>query len=593
MPLLAAEQIKLLERAASFGILSPLKHQEVMDWNAAERRHRDELAAARAAGPVKPRYTTEVRVNELGVQITLRELELANSEREGPQKNLHIEKLKRTLASFQERLGQLKATHGLEKPDENIPSRPEMPSSAQVALSLLLELNAIQTSLLFAATPVHQTAVSILSNADAELCLSWNDVTFKDSSDPDVTPWSRLNEIDPYRQCQILSARCAELVMQAYYGKLGFEVDDISIGQLDVTIDEWKSYDLRVGDRLIDVKNARKSLHGEGNYVEHCVPRFKQLRSTGQNIVIAGVLSDYLKVPNIYRQVPQAATVLGEVNVLEVRSLYRWAKNRFGPQLDLNGIWDPGFLPGWLFEYPQAHYPRREEAINAIAPLAWRLAEAGAFGDQLPSWFLVLCRDEGFVRSLPLEERKRRLIIDLRLMAETIGISRRSLYVYAMGIALEALSNGVSPEEDLHALIALIEIPSTSRHGGEQPSMLGLADRLGYVESIAKTLSEVGNKLLELGHQLTGFRLTHPAILKGVCADGSVLTLIAYCGGWQTLPVEARCGTSPLTIVDDAHCSACGRLVCHNCGHCSKICNACGPRQLKIASSIQATGQVT
>lgn len=593
MPVLTAEQIKQLVRATSLGILSPSRHQEVMDWNAAEQRHRDENATARAAEPVKPRYTSEVRASELGVQIALRELELAKAERDSPQKSLHVVKLNRTLENFQNQLAQLKATHGIEHriekhtTDEQIPSRPTMPEAGIAALDLLTELNTIQASLLFTRVSVLQTAFSPLSETDAELCLSWNDVKFRGSSDQAGSAWTKLSEFETYRQCQILSARSAELVMQAYYGKLGFKVEDVSVLQIDRTTDEWKTYDLRVGDRLVDVKNARKSLHGGGSYVEHCVPRFKQLRSTGENVVIAGVLSEYLNTPNIYRQLPQSATVLGEVNVSEVRSLYRWAKSRFGPKLDLKGIWDPGFLPGWLFEYPQAHYPKRDDAIKAIAPLGRRLAEAGAFGDQLPSWFVLLCRDDGFVRSLPLEERKRKLILDLRSMDESIGISRRSLYVYAMGIALEALSKGDSPEEDLQALIELIEMPSARSHGDQIPPLLGLADPLGYVKSIVKTLSEVGKRLLELGLQLTGFRLTHPAILKGVCADGSLLTLIAYCGGWQTVPVAARCGTSPLTIVQDAHCSGCGHLICHNCGHCSNLCSACTPRQNGYASNIQ------
>lgn len=305
MPLLTPEQIKLLEKATSLGILSPTKHQEALDRNAAERRLRDDLAVAQAAEPVKPRYTAEVRASELGVQIALRELEIANSESAGPHRALRIERLKRNLATFQKQLEQLKATHGIEsldrKPptDDHVPIRHEIPVPAQVALDLLAELNAIQGGLLFVAAPVALTAASSLSNVDAELCLGWNDVAFKASSDSEVTAWTKLSELDTYRQCQILSARCAELVMQAYYAKLGFEVEDVSVRQLDGTTDEWKTYDLRVGERLVDVKNARKSLHGEGNYVEHCVPRFKQLRATGENIVIAGVLSDYLKVPDI------------------------------------------------------------------------------------------------------------------------------------------------------------------------------------------------------------------------------------------------------------------------------------------------------
>jgi hypothetical protein len=68
--------------------------------------------------------------------------------------------------------------------------------------------------------------------------------------------------------------------------------------------------------------------------------------------------------------------------------------------------------------------------------------------------------------------------------------------------------------------------------------------------------------------------ISYPARLPG---------LFAYCGGWQSHPFSARCGNTPLTIVRHSSCSACEKLICDNCGHCSKSCGDCMPRQATIA----------
>ena len=194
----------------------------------------------------------------------------------------------------------------------------------------------------------------------------------------------------------------------------------------------------------------------------------------------------------------------------QVRQTYAWARARFGAKLDLKGIWDVGFLPGWLFEYPKEHYPRRHEAIHNLDALAWDLVEAGAMGNNLPGWLLVLCPDESLIRSLPLDERKRRIVVDLRSMASDIGISRRTLYVYAMGLTLDALAQEQSADDDLVMLSEMLHVPS----GGEGPSsMLGLHDPMGYVSSMIDTLRAIAEKLLAMKLHLVGFKLINPAVL--------------------------------------------------------------------------------
>lgn len=607
MELISKAQQKLLNEAVGLGILSRVKLAEILEWNLEASQRRVQISTAQVSKsarpsittgyePVRPRLTEEIGVLELSIQITRRELKMCHAERDGTRKDRQLEILNGRLTKYEVGLADLRfgsvrnpSDHQfhyfppqLPKVEPVVEPQAAMPEEARNTIHLMMEVHALASDLKFIATSAEQSPASTLGAVDAELCLNWSDIVLPPSGSRDKLIWDRLSEMDRYRQCQLLSARSAELVMQHYYSALGFKAEDVSLQQISQASDDWKSFDLMVGERCIDVKNARESLNGQGYFVEHCVPRFKQARTTGEHVVIAGVLSTYFPDPAVYWEEMKPAVVLGEVDVEDVRSLYRWARDRFGPQLDLKGIWNMGFLPGWIFEYPPEHYPLRSKAIESIAALAWRLLERGAFGNQLPGWVLVLCKDDGLIRSLPLDAQKRKLVDDLRSMSATVGVTRRSLYVYAMGLSLESLAKGVSPVEDLTALLDLIKLPTT-----EKPNSmtLGLQDPLGYVTAIVETMSAIAIKLLESKIVLTGFRLRHPAILKGVCTDGSILTLLAYCGGWQEYPIRAKCGTTPLTIANNVHCPGCGHLICHNCGHCSNLCNLCKPRQIDVVQS--------
>ena len=605
-PLSTAQQ-ELLNEAVEFGVLSRVKLTEILARDSEANQRKVQIKTAHApksahlrltAGyePVRPRLTEEVRVLELSIQITKRELTMCHAERDGSRKTQQLEILNRRLTKYETSLADLRSGSVRKSSDPQFyylpPPLPEVasvvvlqvviPEEARNAILLMMDVHALASDLQFVATSAEQSPVSTISAIDAELCLNWSDIVLPPSGSKDQLIWDRLSEIDRYRQCQLLSARTAELVMQHYYRELGFQVEDVSSQQILQASDDWKSFDLLVSGRCIDVKNARESLNGQGYFVEHCVPRFKQTRTAGKNVVIAGVLSTYFPDPAVYREQMKPAIVLGEVDVEDVRGLYRWARHRFGPRLDLKGIWDMGFLPGWIFEYPPEHYPLRSRAIESITALVWRLVEAGAFGNRLPGWVLLLCKDDGLIRSLPLDERKRKLVDDLRSMSASVGVTRRSLYVYAMGLSLEALVQGTSPLEDLTALLELINLPATEKTDSRT---LGLQDPMAYVTTIVETMSAIAVKLLDSQIVLTGFRLSHPAILKGVCADGSILTLLAYCGGWQEYPIRAKCGTTPLTIANDAHCPECGHLICHNCGHCSNSCSLCKPRQIEVVRS--------
>ena len=84
--------------------------------------------------------------------------------------------------------------------------------------------------------------------------------------------------------------------------------------------------------------------------------QFKQERSYSEIVNILGIVSEYVVDYKKYLDPVLEALILGEVNAVEIQKLCGWARDRFGSALDLQAIWRPHFIPGWLLEYPPEHY---------------------------------------------------------------------------------------------------------------------------------------------------------------------------------------------------------------------------------------------
>jgi len=540
--------------------------------------------------PVRPRHSEELNAALLQIQILKRELELLLKERKSPD----VERrrlIKRTqIAMLDAAFETLPTKHPQVTAGVVQEPTPALKSNERSAvdavrwkpvldsLEIAVAIGSIANLLENQKTLASQSPLRRFGTLDATLCMVWSNVQLEESADF----WEATRVLDIFKRNLVYSARTAELAAQNYYRALDHSVEDVSIQQLDGASRDWINFDIRAGGRGIDVKNARHALHGPGHFVEHCVPQFKKDRTSLQDVVILGVLSDYISSPDDYVDNPQTVQVLGEVTIEDLRSLYRWSRSRFGMNLDLRGLWKPDYIAGWLFEYPSEHYISRSSGILAIDPLLQRIRDAGGKGDELPGWMLVLCRDESVIDALEMESQRRAMITDLRSIEEAIGLSRRSLYVYAMGLTLENLARKTDPAKNLARLLNILKI--TTPWGGGS-TLLGLRDPQSYVEYLVETLTEIGKAVLEQGLELKGFRLTHPAILIGITTNGGAVTLLAYCGGWQSIPFKARCGKAPLTLARHDHCSDCGHLICDNCGHCSNICPQCEPRQKAVVAT--------
>lgn len=435
-----------------------------------------------------------------------------------------------------------------------------MQPKAAKAYELMCEYDRIIQDLNRRARPAEMHIKCVLDELDAKLCLAWSNIEVGDALQSSESPKRVLRHLGIHESCRLLSARAAERIVATYFRDQGKDVQDISIQQLNGYVDEWKYYDLKVADRYIDVKNSRKSLRGVGHYVEHCVPQFKCNREDRKDIAIFGVISPYLTDPSKYFDGNLEAIVLGEVNVQDVRELFRWARSRFGHSLDLTGIWGSGYLPGWIFEYPSDHYPRRSAAIARLATWVSQMLEAGTALNELPKWQHIFYEHVSPMYQESIWESKIRK--DLISIRSTIGISRRSIYVYAMGLAIQALERDESPEVDLSTLQRYLDMPCGS-------GLFGLDDPLKYVASLIDSLLEICNEILCQRLQVVAFRLTHPSILHGVLKNGMLVRLLAYCGGRIN---NIKCGTTPLVFGRHSTCQQCKYLICPNCGNCSESC---------------------
>lgn len=568
-----------LREAHRLGVASDGLLQEIADRASASAARAE--AMRKNAAPVQ-RHSIKLAELQMLVSMARRDSEIAREEGDASKAT----RAQKMLSSFEQQIERTKEALEVAKragPAVAVPGKSNPPEVAD-SLALIRELQRAERNLRATATSVYVSPRTAIGELDAQLCLVWGNEPSRRGAPR--TAISRLLAWKPSEAGRLLSARNAEKAAMRYYENLGLSTEDVSVSQLSSGADSWKDFDIRTGDRRIDVKNARESLHGEGGYVEHSVAKFKLARENGSRVTIAATVSPYLRGVDQYFERPQQATILGELDAEQLRAVLAWAGARFGGRLQVVDPVRASFLPGWLFEFPDAHYPQRRDAIQAAPDLLRRLLDALAYTCEIPGWLWIFS-DEPVPESLPSAA----LVKELRVLRDSVGISRRSLFVLALGLALEDVgapqmsgaAAGTDTGGQLELLDRLCRLFFVKESDRLNAGPLGLCDPLGYVRSIIATLSGVVSTLRSRRIDVVSFRLPHPAILQGVLRDGGKMTLLAYCGGWQRAPIVARCGMSPLSLARHATCPSCSHLICGNCGHCSDFCEACDARQAQVA----------
>jgi hypothetical protein len=400
---------------------------------------------------------------------------------------------------------------------------------------------------------------------------------------------------DNYELGRMLSARAGEKAAEAFYAARGLTVRNVSLDQLDGRADAWKTHDLTVDGRPVDVKNSRRSFSSPDTFVEHCVPRFKATRASG-DVTLCAVLSPWRSVTSLlladeasgpWGDGPverEAVTFVGELTRGRMEALRACFPPREHLRIDFSRPGDDReFFPPWAFDAPAFVTAARDQALARIP--------ADAFADPAPWAELHLNAlplavatgrpwGGGFEHAWQLEfyaELRRVLGWAAEKAGVPWGLSLPFVFLgvlnhFARVLAGDAAEEGYAPSEYAPFLFA--------DDAGRTP--LGIPDPLGTVKSLLGTLDLLWRSSRDEARRFRGFRLTGMRVLKGweLTAQGErEQTLVAYCGGWTTSDAgnRVRCCRSPLVLEPPGEnacrpCSRCGHLVCPTCGFCTYEC---------------------
>jgi len=361
---------------------------------------------------------------------------------------------------------------------------------------------------------------------------------------------------------RMLSARLAERAAARFYASFDLSVVDTAVTQLRDDGVSWKTHDLEVDSRPVDVKNARR---WENKFPAHCVPRFKRTR--GQEVTIAGVLSDWPSLADL-RMAEGRVWFLGETSESHMGNVER---QLLGQRLVVNfrrGFEHSAFLPPWVFTYPAALYSSRTHALSTLSEDALLgdarlVAKAGLKPHAIWASAGLQCPSAD-VDSLSQAETMLRDLLVSRVAA--LEASLPLIYLTLMEFFLEMLAGGPSGEFSAGRCRGLI-FPSK-----DKTRPLYIYDPLEMTSTLLDTLETLWlHRSRGLG-EFKVFELANLNVLQGKRHTGetSWTTLLAYCGG-RTHEGYA-CRRWPLVYGRQSSCPECGRLICPDCGYCSPNC---------------------
>lgn len=382
--------------------------------------------------------------------------------------------------------------------------------------------------------------------------------------------------VGDYRAALLCSARQAEIVAAHYLRQFYGPPRDLALEQITEKSDLWRKADLKVGRHLIDVKNARRSYTSPNSYSEQFVKAFKK-GPESSDVGILGVLSDYVPLRDFITSQNVTAVILGHVFLWQLEQIGSWVNKDFGEVLTAKGVSDRAdHLPGWVFEYSPAFYrewsPLAGKINRSLSKLKSRkYLNCSVEDSALRPFFVLFCPERSFDPTLHVCVKRFKSI--LRSGIRRCGLSRRVVFLSIIFSVLLSLRN--NEDIDFDELKKSI-FPSRSDFFGpfsvleDQP--FGLYDPCMYISNILDSLQKAETYARERLRRIELFSLRAQGILRGRTSEGSWISILAYCGGWNK-SVGAKCGYTPLIIGESEICPACGRLICPSCNYCSAMCN--------------------
>jgi hypothetical protein len=423
-----------------------------------------------------------------------------------------------------------------------------------------------------------------LDDDDIRLSLHWYGI------DHPVSRYQIVAEYEEkakYEIARMLSARTAEkAVIQFMKRMLTGDIKDISLSQLNNSASqiEWKRYDILVDGIAYDVKNARRTRQNPSNYVEHCVPKYKEIR--GKDVQVIGALSHYLWVKELldhdaisgFRQT--SIRILGCTDGTIVEKLKDYfEKDNF--KLEFHRYQQDGyFLPPWIFDYPSFYYNKRDEALHRVIETVSLDDWTQSHRNPVPV-YLTLGLEPPIEWQQKMQYTWQVDFIQRILNAhKEFGLSLPAVFLTILTHFLDVFTNqnqvshGYNPLEYRDLLFAT-RVDS---------SPLFLHDPLEAVDSLINILATLWSATSDRIQDYSSFRLVSAGILRGRLASNPTIehSLVAYCGG--RTKGNYPCGNVPLVLGKHQHCKKCGMLICDKCGYCSIQCPDNASRQVSFST---------
>lgn len=381
-----------------------------------------------------------------------------------------------------------------------------------------------------------------------------------------ICSWRKNPEDNDKELDRLKSARIAEKAAIKFYQTYlkDEDVKDVSKTQLDGENEEWKNYDLKVGNDKIDVKNARR----EGpKMTKHHVQRKFEERTALNGIKICGIVSP--------RDMEGQSLIeyIGETSIKKINELKEAFKNtkviKIDKALDVSTSYSNAFYPNgrthsrvfppWIFDYPDYVYRERTEALKD---------------------FRVTVEEHKQVVKEMLEEMSELLPIMAAAGVEIpVTGDETQKVIFAAKLANKVREHGLSlPIIYLTVLCHFLDMARSDSPGWDGPKALykqclfihadqrkplGIDDPLRVISGLIEVLEQLWNDggKNHLG-EFKAFNLVNFNILRGEKKSSEWKTLVAYCG---------NCGKYPLVIGKEKNCENCGKLIC-DCGYCSDNC---------------------
>jgi len=416
-----------------------------------------------------------------------------------------------------------------------------------------------------------------------------------------------------YWKTAMESARKAEKALINQLATHNKRPEDLSLLQIVKPEDQrWKRADIQISGEAWDVKNARRSYNSKSTYSEHCVPRFKIERGLG-NVAIAGILSPYpddnveptkTELNKGYEKEKNVITTsnldvetssrvwLGIVDKEIIERLQVGFKDCSNyllinfRNIDTRGT----YMPPWVFDYPKEYYAERDKLIEDLRKRYETEALCLPIGQAILLGAIV---NQDIDNNIEIEA------IKLQNRIQELGLSRPVLFLHVLSRFCEAIHQKIPFNAAELRICLSLEYQNSYRKDSklkETPKQailtsrpLGVADPLKTIYRLIDVLEDVAKYCQNQAAGFRSFRLSGPGILSGVDFDGNQKTILAYCGGWKLLSHRndhsVRCGTNPLYLGQNVSCPECGKLICHNCGFCTKQCNLCAQNQKNSIST--------